>query len=57
VVQRADVEALAPNDEMDPEFGNALRGAADKGVEALSYRLAMRRTDARLAGRIPILLN
>ena len=38
VVQRADAGAFRPNDETDPEFGQALRAARDAGVQVLAYR-------------------
>lgn len=36
VIQMADVEYLHPNDATDPDFGAALRAAADSGVEILA---------------------
>ena len=36
VIQMASVRYLAPNDETDPEFGNALREAAKNGVSVLA---------------------
>jgi sugar fermentation stimulation protein A len=36
-VQRADVEAVAPADDIDPAYGAALREAAATGVEVLAY--------------------
>ncbi|HSJ58648.1 MAG TPA: DNA/RNA nuclease SfsA [Anaerolineae bacterium] len=37
VVQRADARGLRPEDETDPEFGEALREAAARGVEVYAY--------------------
>jgi sugar fermentation stimulation protein A len=39
VVQRTDARAFAPSDETDPEFGKALRNAAEKGVEVYAYKM------------------
>jgi sugar fermentation stimulation protein A len=38
VVQRDDARAFAPCDEVDPEFGKALRNAAANGVEVYAYK-------------------
>lgn len=37
VIQRIDAQVFAPNDETDPEFGRALREAAEEGVEVYAY--------------------
>lgn len=37
VIQMQDVKYLHPNDATDPEFGKALREAANAGVEVLAY--------------------
>ena len=39
VAQRSDVESVAPEDDVDPAFGIALRGAADAGVRVLACAL------------------
>ena len=39
VAQRGDVESVAPEDEIDPVFGVALRGAANAGVLVLACAL------------------
>lgn len=36
-VSRDDVKGFAPADEIDPDYGSALRAAADAGVEVLAY--------------------
>lgn len=36
-VQRSDVSAVAPADDIDPEYGAALRAAAAAGVDVLAY--------------------
>ena len=44
LVQRADCDAVAPADAIDPDYGEALRSAADAGVElfALGARVTAR---------------
>ena len=37
VIQMSDVKYFAPNDAMHPQFGEALRKAAEHGVEILAY--------------------
>lgn len=37
IVQRTDAQVFAPNDEIDPEFGKALRNAFLEGVEIFAY--------------------
>jgi len=37
VVQRVNADVFAPNDETDPDFGEAFRKALINGVEALAY--------------------
>ena len=56
VAQRGDVESVAPEDEIDPEFGRALRGAARAGVLVLACALDMTPRGARAARRVPVLL-
>jgi len=57
VVQRPDARALAPNDETDPKFGEALRDALSMGIEALAYSLLIHEREARLSKRLPVLLR
>lgn len=38
LVQRDDVDTVCPADEIDPDYGLALRDAADAGVDVLAYR-------------------
>lgn len=56
VVQRADADDVAPADDIDPAYGEALRAAADAGVEihALSARVTADRI--RLERVLPVLL-
>ena len=52
VVQMADVESVAPNDDTHPAFGAALRQAARAGVQVLAYDCTV--TPASLAIRRPV---
>lgn len=56
VVQRADADDVAPADDIDPAYGQALREAARRGVEihALSARVTADRI--RLERVLPVLL-
>ena len=56
VVQRDDAEALLPNDVADPEFGLALRQAAQAGVEVYAYRCSVTLGEVLLAEQIPVRL-
>jgi len=39
LISRTDVSTVRPADEVDPKYGDALRGAMDAGVKVLAYRL------------------
>lgn len=41
VAKRCDVSACAPNDALDPRFGEAIRAAADQGVQVLGLGCAV----------------
>ncbi|MEW5855092.1 MAG: DNA/RNA nuclease SfsA [Myxococcota bacterium] len=56
VAQRADVDAVAPEDEIDPEFGKALRRAARRGVKVMACALELGVHGAIHARRIPVLM-
>jgi sugar fermentation stimulation protein A len=56
VVQREDGESFAPNDEADPNFGQALRNAAARGVEIYALGCAVRNDDIRWERWIPVRL-
>lgn len=56
VVQRGDVDAVRPADEIDPLYGRTLREAAGRGVEILAYRVAVEATGLTLDVRLPVLL-
>ncbi|MFW9919217.1 MAG: DNA/RNA nuclease SfsA [Candidatus Thorarchaeota archaeon] len=57
VIQRPDAEVFSPNDDTDPDFGNALRESHIAGVEI--YALSCRVVDwnLELIGHIPVDLN
>lgn len=57
VIQRADAHALTPNRPADPEFCDALREAAARGVETYAYRCAVSRSRIELSGRVPVRLT
>ncbi len=54
VIQREDVRSVGPNDETDPDFGQALRAAADGGVMLLAVRCAWSPAGLQLRGSIPV---
>jgi len=54
VVQRDDDKGFMPNDDMDPDFGHALREAKDKGVEIYAYSSRYRAGVLELTRRIPV---
>ena len=57
VAQRGDVESVAPEDEIDPAFGIALRAAAKAGVLVLACALDITPEGATRARRVPVLLG
>jgi sugar fermentation stimulation protein A len=54
--QRADVRAIAPDEEIDPDFARALRAAAKKGVIVCGLRCAATLAGMKPLGEIPVLL-
>jgi len=56
VAQRGDVASVAPEDDIDPGFGRAIRAAARAGVRVLACALEMTPDGATSARRIPVLL-
>jgi sugar fermentation stimulation protein A len=56
VAQRGDVVSVAPEDEVDPAFGVALRGAAGAGVLVLACALDITPEGASRARRVPVML-
>jgi sugar fermentation stimulation protein A len=55
-VSRNDVESFRPADEIDAEYGRALRDAASAGVEVLAYATRVRRDRLDLERRLPVAL-
>ena len=56
VVQRADGDAVAPADRIDPEYGRLLRLAVAEGVEALAYRARVTPSEVVLTERLPVVV-
>lgn len=56
VVQRADCDRVEPADDIDPLYGEALRGAARAGVEVLAVRARVLARGIRLEAALPVLL-
>lgn len=56
VVQMDGVTAFSPNDATDPAFGDALRRAADAGVEIAALDCVVRPEEVRLGQRVPVVL-
>ncbi len=54
LAQRPDVESFRPADHIDPEFGQVLRDAAARGVEALCYRAKVTRKGIELETRLTV---
>ena len=57
VAQRGDVTSVAPEDNVDPAFGVALRGAAGAGVLVLACALDISPAGASRARRVPVVLQ
>ena len=55
VIQMADVKYLHPNDATDPNFGTALRQAAQAGVTVMAMDCAV--TEDTMALRLPVLVK
>jgi sugar fermentation stimulation protein A len=53
VIQRPDAKVFSPNDETDPEFGDALRYANSQGVEVIPLSTEIDDWYLRLIGVIP----
>ena len=56
VAQRGDVEAVEPEDAVDPVFGEALRRASRRGARVLACALDLGPRGAARAWRIPVRL-
>jgi sugar fermentation stimulation protein A len=57
LAQRADVERFRPADEIDSEFGQALRDAIARGVEPVCYRSKITRRGIELDVQLPVELD
>lgn len=55
VIQMSDVKYLHPNDKTDPAFGDALREAAENGVNVLAMDCAV--TEDEMHIRLPVLVR
>ena len=55
VIQMPDVKYLHPNDKTDPAFGDALREAAENGVQVLAMDCAV--TEDTMEIRLPVLVK
>ena len=53
-VGRGDVRRFRPADEVDPDYGTALRRASAVGVEILAYRFRYGPNGVRETGRLPV---
>lgn len=56
VIQMADVDGFSPNDRTHPAFGEALRRAADQGVEVLARQCAVSPGEVWITGPVEIRL-
>lgn len=56
VVQRVDAESVAPADDIDPAYGEALRRVVKAGVEAHAFSVEVTPTALRLSRGLPVLL-
>lgn len=56
VVQRADCRRVAPADDIDPDYGAALRAAARAGVEVLAVAARVSARGIRLERALPVTL-
>jgi sugar fermentation stimulation protein A len=57
IAQRGDVDAVGPDDEVDPAFGVALRDAAARGVLLLGCALRIEPGGAGWPRRVPVVLD
>ena len=56
VVQFQDVKSVAPNDVTHPAFGQALREAAQSGVNVCAYSCAVTPNSLQIHQRVPVIL-
>lgn len=57
LIQIEDVKSFRPNDETDPEFGNALRKAWENGVDIFAYSSIVTKTGITLNKPVEIFFN
>jgi sugar fermentation stimulation protein A len=57
VIQRNDAKEWRPNEAMDPEFTEAIRGAVEAGVEAYAYTCDINLCTVSIKKRIPVVLD
>ncbi len=57
IIQRNDAQEWCPNQQMDPEFTESLRKAAENGVEAYAYTCSISLERTTIQKRIPINLE
>jgi sugar fermentation stimulation protein A len=57
VVQRDDATGMRPHDESDPDFGQALRAAARRGVEVYAYACRVEPGRVEMTHRLPVYLS
>jgi sugar fermentation stimulation protein A len=55
-VQRCDVREVRPADAIDPVYGETLRRALERGVEALAYQVRVSPEGAELVQRLPVVV-
>jgi len=56
VVQMESIHSVAPNEETHPEFGRALREAAEAGVQVEAWECAVAPDAIRISRPVPVLL-
>jgi len=56
IVQRADCSRVSPADAIDPAYGEALRRAADRGVELFALGARVTPSAIRVERRLPVVL-
>jgi sugar fermentation stimulation protein A len=57
IVQRDDALGFRPHDESDPEFGQALRSAAGRGVEVYAYACHVQPRQIEISRPLPVFLT
>jgi sugar fermentation stimulation protein A len=57
IVQRADCKSVEPADDIDPDYGRALREAASAGVEIMALGARVRAHEIRIEQSLPLRLR